>query len=223
MIEKKEFENTQVVLFLENNVESIYYKIANKIYDVIPELGQPNILNFPQDMPIDARQNVPCVIFNSNQKLTLNITYKAINILINKLYDNDTKNIKTIINNIFEILNSNNINVKNIGIVKNIEYADFDIEKLKKVYLNDKSALDSDLFNLSWYKSLENLNEWRHIQVKKIFNNKGNEEKYLGYVIDINNLPNTNIMSINDIEKFMQKFYECVDSYEEEFIKKLEE
>ena len=44
-------KNVQIVLFFKNEVDYNTLKLANNISERLPQLGQPNIFNLPNDVP----------------------------------------------------------------------------------------------------------------------------------------------------------------------------
>jgi NAD-dependent DNA ligase len=186
--------NTQIVLFFEKIVEYNTIKLANSINEKIPEIGQPNIFSIPDNIPNEIRIQTPRIVFNNIGNINITITSSRIDIVSNNIND-----INRYLKRLYEALNENGLEIQSVGLVNTFISNDIKMEKIQKYFFNEEIQ-KSDLINVSWYKKLDNINIWKHIETQD-----NNAVKDLIYTIDINNLGNKQIMSIEEIISMLEK------------------
>lgn len=184
--------NTQIVLFFEKIIEFNTIKLANSINERLPEIGQPNIFNIPNDVPNEIRLQAPKIIFNNTRGINITITATKMDIIYNNSITID-------IRKIYEALAENEINIQAIGVVNTYISNNIQIEKIQN-YFSEEEIKQSDLINFSWHTKNENMNIWKRIETQS-----NNEITNLTYIIDINNLGNTKVMTIDEIIQILEK------------------
>ena len=66
-------KNVQIVLFFKYEVDYDTLKLANNISEKLPQLGQPNIFNLPNDVPNEIRIQTPRILFSNSKELNATI------------------------------------------------------------------------------------------------------------------------------------------------------
>lgn len=204
--------NTQVVLFFDKTIEYNTIKLANSINEKLPKLGQPNIFNIPNDVPTEIRMQAPRIIFNSARDINITITTSKLD-----MFFNSASNKEVYVKGIYDALLENGLNIQAIGVVNTYISNDIKIEKLKG-YFNDEEIKQGDLINFSWYKKSENFNIWKNIETQN-----NNEIIDLIYTIDINNLGNNKVMSVDEIIEVLEKSINIAKQAAEKISKELGE
>lgn len=207
MGEKLQSKNVKIVLFFVKSLEFNSVKLASTLMDKIPELGQPNIINVPDQIPVEIRMQTPKISFNFSKDMSLTVTDVNMTILINK---DDAEFIKNNINLIYEALKENNIDVQAIGVVSQYLYCNIDFNKIKTLYYKEDELQQSDLINMSWYKKENNMNIWKTFKV-----DEKDTLKNLTIAIDVNNKGTNELMNQNEIDNFLNEQYKKTNTFKQ--------
>lgn len=213
MEEKLQSKNVQIVLFFGKVLECNSVKLANSLIENLPEIGQPNIFNIPEEAPNEIKMQMPKIIFGNAKDINVTVTNVNINISI----DNDNiEIIKNKINKIYEALNENSITIQAIGVVSQYTYYDINFEKIKDTYYKQDELKQSDLFNMSWYKKEDNINTWKTLRIEE-----KDDLKNLTLNTDINNIGINQTINIEYIIEFLDEQYKKVSNFKESLEKKI--
>ena len=207
--------NIQIVLFFKNEVEYNSLKLASDISEKLPQLGQPNILNLPNDIPNDIRIQTPKVLYGNSKELNLSVT--VTNASINMNGENTTAEVKTCVDLLYGALENQGIQIKSIGLVSDYICYDVNFDVIKAKYYNDELST-SELVNSSWFNRVNNLNIWKFLNVQN-----ENDKKVLNLICDINNRGNEEVISIDKIDEIIENAKEISNDYKEKIIKELGE
>lgn len=208
-------KNIRIVLFFKNEIDYNTLKLASDISEKLPQLGQPNIFNLPNDIPNEIRVKTPKILF-SNEK-ELNATISILNASLNIIGESTSTELKSLIDCLYDALTSQNIQIKSVGIVS--EYICFDInfEIIKSKYYNGELC-NSELVNSSWYNKENNLNIWKFLNV-----HEENNKKILNIKCDINNRGNEEKLDKTDINFIIDKAKDISQEFKEKLKGELEE
>lgn len=212
MDEELRLKNVHIVLFFKNVIEYNSLKLANTIFEKMPDLGQPNIINLPNDVPNEIRMQAPRIMFNNSKDI--NLTISMTNIELNSVTIEDDGVIKNTLRLISEALTQEGIQIQAMGNVFDFSKFDFDFSKLKEVFYKDELST-CDLINSSWYKK-EDYNIWKTINIED-----KNDKKILNVRIDINNKGNENLMSSDDIIAMLESSISKAETFKQELLRKL--
>lgn len=212
MDEELRLKNVHIVLFFKNVIEYNSLKLANTIFEKMPDLGQPNIINLPNDVPNEIRMQAPRIMFNNSKDI--NLTISMTNIELNSVTIEDDGVIKNALRLINEALTQEGIQIQAMGNVFDFSKFDFDFSKLKEVFYKDELST-CDLINSSWYKK-EDYNIWKTINIED-----KNDKKILNVRIDINNKGNENLMSSDDIIAMLESSINKAETFKQELLRKL--
>ena len=197
--------NIQIVLFFKNEIEYNSLKLANSIYEKMPQIGQPNILNLPNNIPNEIRMQTPKIIFNTSKEI--NIALTVLSATINMIGDNTEVDVKSYVNELIIALNSQGIQIMSIGLVSDYICYDANFNALKEKYYNDELRM-SELVNSSWFTKQNNLNIWKFMNVKK-----ENSKMVLNFVCDVNNRGNEDIIETNKIDSIIEEAIKISKEY----------
>ena len=160
--------NTQVVLFFEQN--SIYNptKVASKIVDAFEEIGSSIILPINNSAPEEV--NIPYLVFNQNQNFQIIANFKNVSVILAEEFE---KKLLDIVVKIYDIFSQENAFVRIGYIPTEIKPID-NIEKIKKDIFKDEEIQKCEEFNLSWFKTIKildkDINCWkRYVKDSKQF------------------------------------------------------
>lgn len=208
-------KNVQIVLFFKNEVNYNTLKLANNISEKLPQLGQPNIFNLPNDVPNEIRIQTPRILFSNSKEL--NATISVLNASLNMIGENTSTELQNLIGCLYDALVSQNIQIQSIGIV--IDFICFDVkfDIIKNKYYKDE-LVDSELVNSSWYNKNENLNIWKFLNVQE-----ENNKKILNIKCDINNRGNEEILNKDNINAIIDRAKEISENFKETIKGELEE
>lgn len=192
-------KNVDIVLFFKEIYEYNTLNIANALREKLSNIGEPNILNAPEHLPLKIKSDLKKIDFFENEDFKLASSMSKISCSINITDKNNFDAIKNNVKNICDVLQDYKIKVKSIGVVNNFLYNIVNLENVKKVFLKDKEVNDSDLFTLSWYKKIEEKNIWKHIKTIQF------EEKIqMQFTVDINNIDFNEELNKNQIINFLE-------------------
>lgn len=207
--------NVQIVLFFKNETEYSSLKLANDISEKLPQLGQPNILNLPNDIPNDIRIQTPKILYSNSKELNLSVT--VMNASINMIGENTTVEVKTCVDLLYAALESQGIQIKSIGLVSDYICYDVNFDTIKAKYYNDELST-SELVNSSWFNRENNLNIWKFLNVQI-----ENSKKVLNLICDINNRGNEEIIRREEIDKIIEDAKNISNMYKEKIKSELGE
>ena len=139
-------KNVQIVLFFKNEVDYNTLKLANNISEKLPQLGQPNIFNLPNDVPNEIRIQTPRILFSNSKEL--NATISVLNASLNMIGENTSTELQNLIGCLYDALVSQNIQIQSIGIVIDFICFDVNFDIIKNKYYKDE-LVDSELVNSS--------------------------------------------------------------------------
>lgn len=207
--------NVQIILFFKNEIDYNSVKLANDISTKLPQLGQPNILNLPNNIPNEIRIQTPKILYNNSKELNLSVT--VLNASINMIGENTAEELKTYVNLLYEILETYGIQIKSVGLVSDYICYDADFEKIKAKYYNDELST-SELVNSSWFNKSEDLNIWKFLNVQD-----ENDKKVLNLICDINNRGNEDAIGVECIDRIIEKAKNISNQYKDKIKNELGE
>ncbi len=138
--------NIQIVMFFSKNVSYNPTKIAAKINELIPLLGQPLILP-----PAKEDNGQPLIIFNQNNTFQLTTNLGSVSFIF---LSEHLKEYKKIVLQVLDIFDKEDIGFSRIGYVASNALSKKDIAKFKKRIFKDEELLEAEDFQLAWYKSI---------------------------------------------------------------------
>lgn len=206
-------KNIHIVLFFRNIIEYNSLQLADKILEKLPQLGQPNIFNLPNDVPNEIRFQAPRIMFNNSKNL--NLTLNIVNLDLNIAVLESIESLKHILGLLYEALENQGIQIQAIGSVYDYIKFDCNLEKIQSVFFQDELS-KSDLLNSSWYKKENSLNIWKSMNVEE-----QNGKKILSVRIDINNKGNLDIMTNEDINTILETSLGRANTFKEELLRKI--
>lgn len=207
--------NVQIVLFFKNEIEYNALELANDIFKKLPQLGQPNIFNIPNDIPNEIRIQTPKILFSNAKEMKATIT--ILNANLNIIGESTSSEIKNCIDILYDSLKSQNIYIKSIGLVSDYICFDINFDIIKEKYYKDELNT-SEIVNSSWYNKIGELNIWKSLNVK-VENNK----KVLNLVCDVNNRGNEEILDKEKVDTIIDKAKEYSEKFKEKIKNELGE
>ena len=208
-------KNVQIVLFFKNEVDYNTLKLANNILEKLPQLGQPNIFNLPNDVPNEIRIQTPRILFSNSKELSATIS--ILNASLNVIGENTSTELQNLIGSLYDALVSQDIQIQSIGLVIDYICFDVDFDIIKNKYYKDE-LVNSELVNSSWYNKNEKLNIWKFLNVQE-----ENNKKILNIRCDINNRGNEKTLDKNDINAIILQAREISERFKETIKKELGE
>ena len=215
MEKKLKLNNIHIVLFFRNIVEYNSLELANRILSKLPQLGQPNIFNLPNDVPNEIRMQAPRIMFNNLKNININLTIANLELNISVL--ETLEELKNIIEVLYDALEEQGILIQAVGNVYDYINFDCNFESIKSIFYKDE-LLESDLANSSWYKKENNLNIWKILNVEE-----KNDKKILNVRVDINNKGNLTNMTKEELNKILELSSEKANTFKEELLIKIGE
>lgn len=215
MEEKLKLNNIHIVLFFRNIIEYNSLELANRIFGRLPQLGQPNIFNLPNDVPNEIRIQAPKIMFNNSKNININLTIANLELNISLL--ESFEELKNIIGLLYDSLEEQGIQIQAVGSVHDYISFDCNFELIKNTFYKDE-LLESDLANSSWYKKENNLNIWKLLNVEE-----KNDKKILSVRVDINNKGNLSNMTKEEVNSILKLSSERADTFKKELLVKIGE
>ena len=215
MEEKLKLNNIHIVLFFRNIVEYNSLELANRILCKIPQLGQPNIFNLPNDIPNEIRMQAPRIMFSNSKNINININITNLELNITTL--ESFEELKSLIDLLYDSLEEQGIQIQATGSVRDYINFDCNFEKIKEIFYKDE-LLESDLANSSWYKKEKDLNIWKVLNIEE-----KNDKKSLSVRVDINNKGNLNNMIKEEVNTMLEKSSKIANDFKNELIEKIGE
>ncbi len=208
-------KNIQIVLFFKNEIDYNALELANNISKKLPQLGQPNIFNLPNDIPNEIRVQTPKILFSNAKEL--NATISILNASLNIIGESTSTEIKNFIDLLYDALISQNIQIKSIGLVSEYVCFDVDFDVIKNKYYKDE-LVNSELVNSSWFNKEENLNVWKLLNVQE-----ENNKKILNITCDINNRGNEETIDKENINEIIERAKNISENFKEKIKEELGE
>ena len=208
-------KNVQIVLFFKNEVDYNTLKLANNILEKLPQLGQPNIFNLPNDVPNEIRIQTPRILFSNSKELSATIS--ILNASLNVIGENTSTELQNLIGCLYDAFVSQDIQIQSIGLVIDYICFDVDFDIIKNKYYKDE-LVNSELVNYLWYNKNEKLNIWKFLNVQE-----ENNKKILNIRCDINNRGNEKTLDKNDINAIILQAREISERFKETIKKELGE